>query len=159
MAQDTAIAAEVYRCVDGNGKPAYTSNPSSFADCRPANLKVTEPNPDDVARAMDRRQRLQEQEREEAERARQERELRAKEAAAEAALRQARAAEEAAKAQRSTQYEPAVPLGYYPYWGYGRGAVVPPRNRHRHDFGRDFKPGLGQPPRDGGMKPAPRPRP
>ena len=160
MVQSFAVAADVYRCVDGKGRPAYTSNPGAYSNCLPANLKVTQPSADETSRAMERRQQDLDKEKEDEDRARQERELKAKEAAAEAALRQARAEEEAAKRPPPVQYEPAVPLGYYPYWGWGRGVVVPPLHHRRPDSGRDFKrdPGLPRRSGDWDMKSGPRSR-
>ncbi|WP_082054355.1 DUF4124 domain-containing protein [Methyloterricola oryzae] len=141
-------AGEVYRCTDANGRLAYTSDPSTYSGCVPARIDVTQPSEEEAARVQEERERALAEEREAEWLRLEEREIRAKEVAAEAALRQARAAEEAARQQESTSQQPAVPLGYYPYWGYGRGGFVPthrplPRPHDRPNPPMANQPGAG----------------
>lgn len=123
-------AADVFRCVDAQGRTAYTSDPSAFPGCVPARIEVAQPSAEEAARAQEQRERAREEEREEERQWREEREIRAKERAADAAVRQAQAAEEAARQKESAIYQPTVPLGYYPYWGYGRGGIIPTHRPH-----------------------------
>ena len=150
----TAWAAEIYKCRDAAGKPVYTSDSDAWTDCRPVELKVIEPSPEEVSRAIEEQQRKAEEDLEAEERAREESLLRAREAESEAAMRRARAAEEELrllKQQGAVNPQPSVP-----YWFWGPGVVMP---RHHHPVRRNFpheheRPphgvgGQGTPPSDG----------
>jgi hypothetical protein len=128
LSNSMAWAAEVYKCRDG-GKINYTSDPSPSARCEQVDLKVVEPNPADVARALEEKRRRALDEQAEEERARQERLVRAKEMEAQAALRSARAAEEEARLARLRQQE-AANQPSYPLWGYP--SLQPHPHLHRH---------------------------
>ncbi|NJD05729.1 MAG: hypothetical protein FIA97_04430, partial [Methylococcaceae bacterium] len=135
---DSAEAGEIYRCVV-DGKTTYTQAPPEGGDCRPARLPMADPSPDEVARALERKEREKAAEEaaqaEARERQKQELELRAvqaREREAAAAERRARAVEEQV---RQSQQPPPVPYGqtYYPIIvpGVPSGQLIPPEH-HPH---------------------------
>ena len=134
-----AGAADVYKCRDA-GKISYTSNPTSSTRCQPVDLKVIEPDPAEVARALEDKRRKAEEESAAEERARQERLVRAREIEAQAALRRARAAEEEARIQRLREQEATDQWGY-PVWGYPIWRPHPhPHFKRRFDSHPGFPP-------------------
>lgn len=111
LAIAAAQAETVYQCRDANGI-AFTDEPSS-PDCQPLDLKVIQPNPEDVARLEAKKrldaEREQEQQLEQAQR----RLLRAQEEAARAAARASEAERRLAEQQRTQpQAQPPAPLLY-----------------------------------------------
>lgn len=140
-------AEEIYKCLSPSGKPAFVSNPSGFRECQPLNVKVDEPNPADVARALEERRRKDEEARIAEEKAREEREIRARERQAEAEIRRARAAEEELRLlkQRQTQSAPTVTV---PVWPIPVPIVPHPHKPHPHfhDGKKDVGPAPSSPP-------------
>lgn len=154
-----ARAAEVYRCEDA-GRVTYTSNPAFSPSCKPVDLKVSEPNPADVSRAIQEKQRKAMEEEAAEEQARQERLVRAREIEAEAALRRARAAEEEARALQRREQETGSQV-IYPGWGYP--ILRPPLRSHPHvrrHHQPNHRPGVEPKiPQKYPLQPAPKPQP
>jgi hypothetical protein len=116
------LGAEVYKCVGPDGSATYTSILTTDKNCAAVELKVSEPNPADVARALEQK-RQQDEAEQTAERDRREQEAaQAQALAAEAAMRRANAAEEELRdlrqqQQGGTYLQPTYPAGLltYPY--------------------------------------------
>lgn len=124
LAPSIPQAGPVYRCVQ-NGVEAFTDEPGP--NCVAVDLKVIQPDPEEVARQQARRLVEEQREREEQEQQDKERAIRAQEDTARAAERQADAQRRMAEQQR---YIPqTMPPAYYPsgLWpGYGYGYRVNP---------------------------------
>jgi len=101
--------AAVYECRSETGKPAFVAHPDGYRDCRRVDLQVDEPNPNDVARALEEKRRKDEEARGAEERAREERLIRAREAEAQAQMRRARAAEEELRLLKQREVQPQSP--------------------------------------------------
>lgn len=114
---DAGAADAIYQCRSESGKPAFVTNPSGLKDCRPIDVKVDEPNPEDVARALEEKRRKDEEARLNEEQEREERLTRAREAEAEAATRRARVAEEELRLlkQRQSEQNQENDTSYWPY--------------------------------------------
>lgn len=113
-------AGTVYRCLR-NGQPIFTDEPDD-ASCKPANLQVVEPNPADVARALEKKQQQAEQER-------LQREAEERDAIIRAQVDAARAAERLAEEQRrqiQQQQARETQRQANPYWYQGYGYAYPP---------------------------------
>ncbi|MGZ8217216.1 hypothetical protein [Methylomagnum sp.] len=117
-----ADANPVYRCVR-NGQAIFTDE-ADDASCKPVNLQVVEPNPGDVARALEKKHQQAEQER-------LQREADERDAVIRAQVDAARAAERLAEEQRRQVKQQATRDAQRqanPYWyqGYGPGYGYPP---------------------------------
>jgi hypothetical protein len=120
-----APADPAYRCLR-DGKTVFTDEPGP--DCQPLDLKVIQPDPQELARLQEKKRLEEELEREDQERLDRERAIRAQERSARAAERQAELQrrlldQQAQQSQRddSRSYYP----GGWPY-GYGYGYPVRP---------------------------------
>lgn len=140
-----ANADPVYRCQDRRGV-VYTSEPTR-SSCRRIHLNVVQPNPKELARLAEERERRALEEQQAEEQARAERLVRARELEAVAALRWARAAELEAQSWSSNcqlGYPPSV-YQYYSvptYWTIPRKFYGPPNfpafsGRYRQRSGDD----------------------
>lgn len=113
-----AEASTVYQCLK-NGQPVFTDE-ATDPTCKPVNLQVIEPSPDDVARALEKKRQQTEQ-------AQSAREAAQRDAVIRAQVDAARAAERLAEEQRRRvrQLEEmdakrqANPDRYWWYPGYG----------------------------------------
>ncbi len=127
LAVPSAHADTIYQCVE-NGRALFTDEPSK-PSCKPLNLQIPQPNPEDLARLQEKKRQQAERDRLEREEADRERLIRAQTEAARAAERQAEAqrrlAEEQAKQNRQREYYPSLYPFYGPAYGY-------PYLQHRH---------------------------
>lgn len=113
----SAIRADgVYQCRE-HGVAVFTDEPDS-PTCQPMDLKVIEPNPEDVARLEAKKRQDAERDREAQAEAEQRRLLRAQEEAAHATARAAEAQRRLAE-QQAREPQPPAPLFYgWPRQGY-----------------------------------------
>ena len=117
-----SLADEVYKCVAANGATTFTSRIDPQKHCEQVELKVIQPNPDDVARTLEKSRQKEEQDKMEEKEERERQAARAQVLEAEAAMRRARAAEEENRLLRQQQelnsgYNPTYPSSgiLYPY--------------------------------------------
>ena len=121
------MAADVYKCLAANGATTFTSRIDPEKNCKRIELKVIQPNPDDVARILEKNRQQKEQEQIAEEENRERQAARTQALEAEAAMRGARAAEEGNQLLRQQQlnggYPPSYPESgdFYPY------PIYPPR--------------------------------
>ena len=80
----------IYKCINGN-KINFTSSPGEGQNCRSVELKVVQPNPEEVARELEKKRLRDEEEQKEEARTRVDK----KQRETESALRRAKSAEEA----------------------------------------------------------------
>jgi hypothetical protein len=113
-----ANADTVYRCIQG-GRTVFSDTPVADS-CAPLDLKVQQPNPEEVARAEEQKRRAAERNREEREQAAMDRLLQAQTEAARAAARQAEAQRRLAEQQALATQRPltAEPYAIWPGYGY-----------------------------------------
>lgn len=98
LSQAADAGERVYLCRQ-NGKVTYTAT-SRFGECRPVNLKVSQPSQEELDRLAREKEKQEAEQKVEEQQAREERQVRAQEEAAKAAKRQARAAEKQAEYER-----------------------------------------------------------
>lgn len=90
LASQGAAAETVYKCVNG-GKVNFTSAPKAGQACQPVELHVVQPNPEEVAREMEKKRLSEEEDNKERAKA----DLEKKQRQTDAALRRAKSAEDA----------------------------------------------------------------
>ena len=97
LASQQAASETVYKCMSG-GKINFTSAPGNGQNCQPVELQVVQPNPEEVARELEKKRLREEGDRKEEAKAKADK----NERETEAALRRAKSAEDALRLLKET---------------------------------------------------------